>query len=80
MVLPGRETSEAGPEAELVSAVVATGIPVATEPHHKDRKAVNSMNAADTVAPKELANVKLSNGRLSATLKPLSWNVIVASR
>ena len=51
----------------------------ASELHHHDLKAVNSINAPDTVLPKPLDNVSLSNGHLRARLKPLSWNVIVTS-
>jgi alpha-N-arabinofuranosidase len=79
-VLNRNTSDELALEIELRGFEGGLGVTTATELHHKDLKAVNSMNAGDTVAPKELANLKLSNGRLRATLKPLSWNVIVASR
>ena len=52
----------------------------ASELHHRDVKAINSRDATDTVSPKSLENVSLSEGHLRAKLKPLSWNVIVMSR
>ena len=51
----------------------------ASELHHQDLKAVNSMNAPATVSPKALETISLSKGHLRARLKPLSWNVIVTS-
>jgi alpha-L-arabinofuranosidase len=51
----------------------------ASELHHQDLKAVNSVNATDTVSPKPLEDVALSKGHIRAMLKPLSWNVIVTS-
>jgi alpha-N-arabinofuranosidase len=46
----------------------------------KDIKAVNTLNKADTVVPKANGDAKISGGRLDATLKKLSWNVIRLSK
>ncbi len=53
------------------------GIAEAHELHHADLKAINSREAPDTVAPVAHPAVTLEEARLSASLKPLSWNVIV---
>ncbi|WNO52349.1 alpha-N-arabinofuranosidase [Stakelama saccharophila] len=52
-------------------------IETAQQLHHADLKAINSKDAPDTVAPADHPAVELANGTLSATLKPLSWNMFV---
>ena len=42
---------------------------------HDDLKATNTKQAPDRVAPVRHAACKVGKGELSATLKPLSWNV-----
>ena len=49
----------------------------AHELHHADLKAVNSKDAPDAVAPVAHADAVVAGGVLTATLKPLSWNVFV---
>ena len=49
----------------------------AEELHHRDQKAINSKDKPAEVAPSAHQNVNVSNDRVTATLKPLSWNVIV---
>ncbi len=49
----------------------------AEELHHADLKAINSKDAPETVAPIAHPAAELRNDCLSATLKPLSWNVFV---
>jgi len=48
----------------------------ASELHHDDLKAVNTKEAAGTVAPRDNPRTSLNGNVLQATLKPLSWNVI----
>jgi alpha-N-arabinofuranosidase len=50
---------------------------VAEELHHRDQKAINSKGKPAEVTPHAHQNVNVSDDRVSATLKPLSWNVIV---
>jgi alpha-N-arabinofuranosidase len=52
-------------------------ISTALELHHDDLKAVNSRNEPGKVAPGLNKAVALNGETLTATLKPLSWNVIV---
>ncbi|HVI99991.1 MAG TPA: alpha-N-arabinofuranosidase [Sphingomonas sp.] len=47
----------------------------AHELHHPDIKAINSKQAPDNVAPVAHPDAALADGILTATLKPLSWNV-----
>jgi alpha-N-arabinofuranosidase len=49
----------------------------AFEIHHADMKATNTKDAQDTIAPRKLDQVAMQNGRLTATLRPGSWNLIV---
>jgi alpha-N-arabinofuranosidase len=49
----------------------------AEELHHRDQKAINSKDRPAEVAPHAHPNVTVSGERVTATLKPLSWNVIV---
>lgn len=45
------------------------------ELHHADIKAINSKDAPDNVSPVAHGDARVDGGTLSATLKPLSWNV-----
>ena len=54
-------------------------VEVASQMRHDDLMATNTRDAPDTVKPGELAGVHLAEGRVRATLKPASWNVIVVS-
>jgi alpha-L-arabinofuranosidase len=49
----------------------------AQELHHVDLKVTNTKQAPDEVSPREKQDVRLSGQKLTATLKPLSWNVFV---
>jgi alpha-N-arabinofuranosidase len=51
----------------------------ALELHHADLKASNSRHAPDTVSPKPHPAAELQGSTLTATLKPLSWNVFVTA-
>jgi alpha-N-arabinofuranosidase len=51
----------------------------ATEIHHPNLKAINSREMPDTVAPRANPNVTVDGERVTARLKPASWNVIVTS-
>lgn len=52
----------------------------AEELHHADLKAVNSKDAPDAVAPVPHPAARLAGDTLTATLKPLSWNVFPTRR
>jgi alpha-N-arabinofuranosidase len=80
LALNRHTTDEINLEVELRGFDAARKITAATELHHRDLKAVNSAEATDEVSPKKLTDVAISNGTLSAKLKPLSWNVIVTSQ
>lgn len=49
----------------------------AIELHHPDRGACNTQAAPDTVAPRPHAGARIGRGVLRATLRPMSWNVLV---
>jgi alpha-L-arabinofuranosidase len=51
----------------------------ASELFHTDMKAVNTKDAPDTVAPARNAAVQIDGHRVTARLKPGSWNVIVTT-
>jgi alpha-N-arabinofuranosidase len=51
----------------------------ASELHHADLKAANTMQAPDTVAPLDNPRISVDGETLRATLKPLSWNVIATA-
>ena len=51
----------------------------ATQMHHPDVKAINTMEAPHTVTPRRNDAVRLEAHRLTARLKPASWNVIVTT-
>ncbi len=48
--------------------------------HNPNMKAVNTKDAPDTVAPAPIAKVGIDGDRLTATLMPGSWNVIVTAK
>ena len=50
---------------------------VAEELHHRDQKAINTKDRPNEVTPHAHPAVTVSGERVTATLKPLSWNVIV---
>ena len=52
----------------------------AEELHHRDLKAINSKDAPDAVCPVPHPAVGMKGGALTATLKPLSWNVFPTRR
>ena len=52
----------------------------ALELHHTNLKAANTKAAPDTVVPRRNTDVTVHDGSISVQLKPLSWNVVVASR
>jgi alpha-N-arabinofuranosidase len=62
-------------EAELRGIGTNRLLKTASELHHPDLKAVNTRDAADTVAPRLNDTVRLDGEVLRATLKPQSWNV-----
>ncbi len=43
---------------------------------HKDRKAANTKDNPNAVAPRAVSGTKVEKGALNAVLAPLSWNVI----
>ena len=51
-------------------------VETALELHHANLKAINSKEAPDVVKPAPLEGVRVDGGKVSARLKPLSWNVI----
>jgi alpha-N-arabinofuranosidase len=79
LALNRHTTDEIELEVELRGFDAARTITVATELHHKDLKAINSVEATDEVAPTKLSDVAISKATVRAKLKPLSWNVIVTS-
>ena len=48
----------------------------ALELRHDDLEATNTRDAPERVKPLPLQHVTVEHGRLRATLKPASWNVI----
>ena len=46
------------------------------EMYSKDLSAANSFENPDAVKPRRSGKTKLSEGKVQATLQPLSWNVI----
>jgi alpha-N-arabinofuranosidase len=47
--------------------------------HHADLKATNTQESPDEVSPSSLAAVEIDGHRITARLKPGSWNLIVTS-
>ena len=54
----------------------AYGVAGHTVLEHPDPKAMNTAVAPDRVVPHQRGDARWDGGRLSATLAPLSWNVI----
>lgn len=52
----------------------------ALELYHSDMKATNTSASPDTVIPEDNVDVEVSGDRVSAELKPGSWNVIVTKK
>jgi alpha-N-arabinofuranosidase len=52
----------------------------ATELHHHDLKAANTKTSPETIKPAHNPRVSIAAGKLRATLKPLSWNVIATKQ
>ncbi|WP_129793250.1 alpha-N-arabinofuranosidase [Sphingosinicella sp. CPCC 101087] len=52
----------------------------AFELHHSDLKAINTRDNEHEVSPRAHPAAALKDGMLTATLKPLSWNVFVTRR
>jgi alpha-N-arabinofuranosidase len=53
----------------------------ASELHHDDLKAVNTRERPDEVSPQALHGADMDeDGRLTAVLRPLSWNVITLKK
>lgn len=72
-------TDEIRIEVELRGFDGSREITVASELHHRDLKAINTAAAAEEVSPRNRTGVTVAGNTVRATLKPLSWNVIVAS-
>jgi alpha-N-arabinofuranosidase len=75
-----RHASEAiAVEIELRSFDREHTVALATELQHRDLKAINSVDAAEEVRPAKHNDVSISGTTVRATLKPLSWNVLVTT-
>lgn len=79
LALNRHETEETALEVELRSFGRDYGIGTASELHHRDLDAINSANAPDEVSPADRSDARIRDNTVHATLKPLSWNVIVAT-
>jgi alpha-N-arabinofuranosidase len=55
-------------------------IQASTQLHDPDLKKINSMAAPDAVSPVTNPSARLEGGRLTATLKRQSWNVVALAR
>jgi alpha-N-arabinofuranosidase len=64
-------------EVELRGLGKDRKIVAAEELHHRDQKAINSKEKPEEVKPQKHPAVTVSGESVTATLKPLSWNVIV---
>jgi alpha-N-arabinofuranosidase len=64
-------------ECELRGLGTQGEVRTAIELHHADLKAINTKETPEAVAPTQNERVSLSGELLRATLKPLSWNVVV---
>jgi alpha-L-arabinofuranosidase len=51
----------------------------ASQLHHRDLKATNMMATPDTVTPRRNDAIRLEGHRITARLKPGSWNVVVTT-
>ncbi len=54
-----------------------SGVETAVQVHHANMKATNTKAAPDTLAPAPLEAASVAAGKLTARLRPGSWNVIV---
>ncbi|HEU0045896.1 alpha-N-arabinofuranosidase [Sphingomonas sp.] len=63
----------------LRGAGEAMTLELATELHHHDLKAINDRDNPDRVTPATNDTARVSGHRITAELKPLSWNVIVVA-
>ncbi len=63
--------------AELRGLGTGRTLVEASELAHANLKAVNSRDQPNTVAPRANADVAVDGERVTARLKPASWNVIV---
>jgi alpha-N-arabinofuranosidase len=78
VLVMNRSTSEeADATIDLRGGSGDQAIELALELKHDNLKAVNSKDAPDEVAPRELENVTIEGGTIRAVLKPLSWNILV---
>ena len=77
LALNRHATEEANLEVQLRGLGKDRKVTLATELHHPDLKAVNSKAAPDHIVPRARGGITTSGETLQATLKPLSWNVIV---
>jgi alpha-N-arabinofuranosidase len=78
-VLNRSSTEDVQVELELRGLGADRKIASATELRHAELKAINSKTAPNEVCPTPLQGIAISGEKLRATLKPLSWNVIVTS-
>jgi alpha-N-arabinofuranosidase len=74
-----RSVEDMSLECELRGLGTQGEVRTAIELNHPDLKAINTKEAPETVAPSLNERVSLSGELLRATLKPLSWNVVVLS-
>ena len=56
-----------------------SAVETALQVRHDNMKAVNTLDAPDTVVPAKLADARVADGRVKVTLQPGSWNVIVVA-
>ncbi|MDQ0786823.1 alpha-N-arabinofuranosidase [Streptomyces sp. B3I8] len=71
-----RGRSESLPLEVALSGLDLTRVVEHTALSDEDPEARNTLDAPDRVTPHEVRGTALTDGRLSATLEPLSWNVI----
>jgi alpha-N-arabinofuranosidase len=79
LALNRHASEEAGIDVELRGLGSGRKITLATELHHADLKASNSKAAPENIKPAPLGGIDIRGETLHATLKPLSWNVIVTA-
>jgi alpha-L-arabinofuranosidase len=75
-----RSTDQEMTLATELRGLGARSLVEAHELHHTDIKAINSKDDPDQVAPVAHERVAVEGETLTATLKPLSWNVFVTDR
>jgi alpha-N-arabinofuranosidase len=79
LALNRHASEEARIDVELRGLGSGRKITLATELHHADLKASNSKAAPENIKPAPLGGIDIRGQSLHATLKPLSWNVIVTA-